>query len=137
MKETAQHRFESMTQWRSVALRRAIDNSALTLPTLIPESDQADPLSPTWNNIPSLYQGVGARGVNSLAARLLLSLYPPAVPFFRLTMDASKIRDYAAANGGQEEDITSKLDQVLSSMERQMLRRLLTRCKHALLCSRH
>ena len=124
MKETAQHRFESMTQWRSVALRRAIDNSALTLPTLIPESDQADPLSPTWNNIPSLYQGVGARGVNSLAARLLLSLYPPAVPFFRLTMDAGKIRDYAAANGGQEEDITSKLDQVLSSMERQMLRRL-------------
>lgn len=124
MKETAESRWENLWQYRSLALRRAIDNSSLTIPSLIPESDQNDPLSPTWNSLPSLYQGVGARGVNSLSAKLLLSLYPPAVPFFRLTMDASKIRDYAAQSGDDEANLISQLDQVLSSMERQMLRRL-------------
>ena len=124
MKETAQQRYESLWQYRSLALRRAIDNSRLTIPSLIPESDQNDPSGPTWNSLPSLYQGLGARGVNSLSAKLLMSLYPPAVPFFRLTIDQGRIREYVEEAGGQEEQIITQLDQVLSNMERQMLRKL-------------
>ena len=75
MKETAQSRWTNLWNYRSIALRRAIDCSKLTLPTLIPESDQTDPLVNTYNSVPSLYQGVGARGVNGLSAKLLLSLY--------------------------------------------------------------
>ena len=62
--------------------------------------------------------------VVSLSAKLLMSLYPPAVPFFRLTIDQGRIRDYVEEAGGQEEQIITQLDQVLSNMERQMLRKL-------------
>lgn len=33
------------------------------------------------------FQGVGARGVNNLASKLLLALLPPNSPFFRLKID--------------------------------------------------
>ena len=124
MKETAESRWTNLWNYRSIALRRAIDCSKLTIPNLIPESDQTDPLVNTYNSIPSLYQGVGARGVNGLSAKLLLSLYPPQVPFFRLSLDSARVRDYVQRNGIQEEDVVSKLDSVLSQMERDILRRL-------------
>ena len=124
MKETAQSRWTNLWNYRSIALRRAIDCSKLTLPTLIPESDQTDPLVNTYNSIPSLYQGVGARGVNGLSAKLLLSLYPPQVPFFRLSLDGARVREYIERNGIEEQDAVSKLDAVLSKMERDMLRKL-------------
>ena len=101
MKETAESRWTNLWNYRSIALRRAIDCSKLTIPNLIPESDQTDPLVNTYNSIPSLYQGVGARGVNGLAAKLLLSLYPPQVPFFRLSLDSARVRDYVQRNGIQ------------------------------------
>ena len=125
MKTTAQQRWDNLETFRSIYLRRAIDCSALTIPSLIPESDQYNGWSgEQYNSVPSLYQGAGASGVNSLSAKLLLSLYPPAAPFFRLTMDSARVRQYVEREGGDEADITTQLDQVLSKMERQMMRRL-------------
>jgi len=125
MKNTAQSRWNELELYRSLYLRRAIDCSKLTLPTLIPESD----MNSGWNGeqynaVPSLYQGAGANGVNNISAKLLLSLYPPAVPFFRLTMDAARIRDYAVREGAEEDNVSSQMDQVLSKMERQIQRKL-------------
>jgi len=125
MKTTAQQRWDNLELFRSIYLRRAIDCSALTIPSLIPESDQYSGWEgEQYNATPSLYQGAGASGVNSLSAKLLLSLYPPAAPFFRLTMDSARVRQYVEREGGDEADITTQLDQVLSKMERQMMRRL-------------
>jgi hypothetical protein len=124
MEDTAQSRWKDLECHRSMYLRRAVDASKLTIPTLIPESDQSSG-DFNANQIPSLYQGAGARGVSSLAAKLLLALMPPSQPFFRLTIDAGKVRNWIQQQGtGQSEpDVLSKLDQLLSSMERQILMR--------------
>lgn len=125
MKETAQSRWKNLELYRSIYLRRAIDCSSLTIPALVPESDMYNGWQGnTYNKLPSLYQGSGANGVNNLSAKLLLSLYPPAQPFFRLTMDAAGIRDYVEQSGGQEENVSTMFDQVLSKMERQIMRKL-------------
>ena len=79
MNDTAQSRWRNLELYRSQYLRRAIDCSALTIPTLIPESDQNSGWNgQQFNKLPSLYQGAGARGVSNLSAKLLLALYPPA-----------------------------------------------------------
>ena len=124
MKDTAATRWDHLQEYRQTALRRAIDCSKLTLPSLIPESSLNDPLTATHNKLRSNYQGVGSRGVSQLSAKLLLALYPPSIPFFRLTMDAGKVRDYVQRNGIDETDVVSKLDSVLSKMERQILQKL-------------
>lgn len=125
MEITAQSRWKDLELSRSLYLRRAIDASNLTIPTLIPESDQSYGWGgEKFNSIPSLYQGAGARGVSSLSAKLLLALMPPSQPFFRLTIDASKIRDWLQEQGGNQESVLTRLDQLLSSMERQVVRRL-------------
>ena len=125
MKQTARGRWENLQQFRSIYLRRAIDCSSVTIPSLIPESDQ------NWgwtgmpqNNLKSLYQGAGARGVNGLSAKLLLALYPPAQPFFRLVIEKAKLNDYLSQSGADEESVLSQVDIGLSSVERQILQKL-------------
>lgn len=123
-KETAQSRWQNLQLIRSRYLRRAIDCSSLTIPSLIPESDQWDAgMHDRDNFLKSLYQGTGARGVNTLAAKLLLALYPPQQPFFRLVLDQNKLKEYA--EGQQDaEGIVTQVDKALARMERSMLLRL-------------
>ena len=122
---TAQARFDDLSMYRSIYLRRAIDCSQLTIPSLIPESDEnyqtgAEP----YNRLLSLYQGAGARGVGAISAKLLLALYPPSQPFFRLVIDKAQIQNYIEQTGGDQQDILSQLDVALSDIERQILSRL-------------
>lgn len=122
---TAASRWRDLELYRSLYLRRAIDASALTIPTLIPESDQNYGWSgEQFNSIPSLYQGAGARGVSSLSAKLLLALMPPSQPFFRLTIDRGKVQQYLDDQGDDQENMVTQLDQALADMERQVLARM-------------
>lgn len=125
MKSTAQSRWDNLQIHRSIYLQRAIDCSSLTIPSLIPQSD----MNWGWtgdkgNSLKSLYQGAGAAGVSGLSAKLLLALYPPAQPFFRLTLDASKLESYVQQNNRDPQEVKSELDISLSSMEQQMLLKL-------------
>jgi hypothetical protein len=53
----------------------------LTIPSLIP------PEGHTYSTeLYTPFQSLGARGVNALASKLLLTLLPPSAPFFRLVM---------------------------------------------------
>ena len=79
MNITAQGRYEACESERETFLDRARDSSKLTLPTLIPPSNYSNA---TKYSTP--FNSVGARGVNNLASKLLLSLVPPNAPFFRL-----------------------------------------------------
>lgn len=59
----------------------------LTIPFLVP------PEGHTSSSIyPTPFQGVGARGVNNLASKLLLALLPPNSPFFRLVVDRYELK---------------------------------------------
>lgn len=125
MNNTAESRWRDLELYRSPYLRRGIDCSQLTIPTLVPESDQNSGWSGLQDNkLPSLYQGTGARGVSSLSAKLLLALYPPSQPFFRLVMDKGHMDQYIAKNGGDPAAIMTQLDMGLASIERQILQRM-------------
>ena len=67
---------------RESYLQRARDCAKLTIPTLI--KDSGDSHSTIYE---TPFQSIGARGVNHLSSKLLLTLLPPNSPFFRLTVD--------------------------------------------------
>ncbi len=67
---------------REIYLERARDSAELTIPYLVPEKG-----SNSATNYPTPYQSVGSRGVMNLASKLMLALFPPQAPFFRLDVD--------------------------------------------------
>lgn len=76
---TAAARYTSLARPREAFLRRARAASRLTIPALVPPIGHG-----SENVLPTPHQGLGAQGVNNLASKLLLSLFPPTTPFFRL-----------------------------------------------------
>lgn len=78
---TAAAVYASLESRREPFLRRARQCAELTIPYLIPPEG--------WDGTSDLYtpfQGLGARGVNNLASKLLLALFPPNTPCFRMQM---------------------------------------------------
>ena len=74
--------FSKLDNERSSILTRARDCSALTIPSVLPADGHTEETT-----LDTPYQGVGARLVNGLSSKLLLSLLPPNTSFFRLTID--------------------------------------------------
>jgi hypothetical protein len=74
-------RFAKLDALRQAHLNRARYCSELTIPSLLPKqgSDENTPL-------PTPYQGLGARCVNNLASKLLLTLFPPNSPFLKMAI---------------------------------------------------
>lgn len=104
---TAEARYSQLEQLREPYLERARDCARVTIPALVtPKGFTAS------SKLYVPFQGVGARGVSNLAAKLLLSLLPPNSPFFKLVMD-----DYSIERLG-EGDLRSKVDTALSKIER-------------------
>jgi len=81
-RKSAKSRYERLKHDRQQFLDRARQCAELTIPTLIPPEGRS---ASTRYYTP--WQGVGARGVNNLASKLLLSLLPPNAPFFRMSVD--------------------------------------------------
>lgn len=75
----AKARYTQLLGTRQSALERARQNSKLTIPGLVPEDGQDSNAS-----FEQPYQSLGARAVNNLAAWLLVTLFPPDQPFFRM-----------------------------------------------------
>ena len=82
MSKTASSLYSELESSRESYLRRARDCSVLTIPTLIPPNGHSNATS-----YETPFQGVGARGVNNISAKLLLTLFPPNASFFRLIID--------------------------------------------------
>ena len=72
-------------------LDRARQASKLTLPYVMPEDGNN-----SHSRLETPFQGIGARGVNNLASKLLLALLAPNAPFFRLNFDEPKLRQEGA-----------------------------------------
>lgn len=120
---TASSIWDNQTGYRTEFLDTAIDCSALTIPSLIPDSDRGA-TSIRSNKVDSLFQGVGARGVNNLSAKLLLALYPPSQPFFRLALDRQQLQRFLQEQGAQGADtdkMATQIDEGLSQIERSVL----------------
>ena len=81
-KNSIQAQYNKLELDREVYLERARDCSELTIPTLFPPKSAHGA-----TEYKSPYQSIGARGVMNLASKLMLALFPPQAPFFRLSMD--------------------------------------------------
>ena len=81
-KASIESQYQKMEIDREIYLERARDSAELTIPYLVPEKG-----SNSATNYPTPYQSVGSRGVMNLASKLMLALFPPQAPFFRLDVD--------------------------------------------------
>ena len=104
--QTAGGRYAQLQSARSTFDREAKESSKLTIPSLIPESTTG-----TRAKIKTPFQAVGARGVNSLASKLLFALLPPSTAFFKLSIDSLEL-----LKQGQE-GLETEIDKGLRTIE--------------------
>ena len=101
--------YKHCSEERTQFLARARESAELTLPYLVPPEGHNE-----TTTFPTPFQGMGARGVNNLASKLLLALLPPNSPFFRLVVDY-----FAMANEGVDIDqVKSEIEESLAKIER-------------------
>jgi hypothetical protein len=112
---TAAQRYRALESDRNYYLERGREAARLTLPYLVPSSNE-----PTKGNkevFPLPWNGIGARGVLNLASRMLLALLPPTQSFFRFTLNEMEmIRQNISL------DQKSEFDSALAKMEQEVLR---------------
>jgi len=106
--ETAQNLYTQLENQRWSFLDRGRDAAELTIPYILPP-DGSNHATKYYTP----YQGIGARGVNNLASKLLLALLPPNAPFFRLVIDR-----YELEKEGMGDDFKTELESALSEVER-------------------
>ena len=96
---------------RETYLERARDCAKLTIPTLFPDKGVNEA-----TEFQTPYQSIGARGVMNLASKLMLALFPPHAPFFRLSVDELV---YKQIQGSPEQKQT--IEQGLSKIEKAVM----------------
>ena len=101
---TAKSRYDFLSKYRSQFLDTAVQCSQLTLPTLIQQDDDVG--RSTNLRFITPWQSVGAKGVVTLASKLMLALLPPQTSFFKLQIDDSKIGVDLPAEARSDLDIS-------------------------------
>ena len=97
--------YDNMTADRAAFLTRARNCAELTIPTLMPPEGHTGS-----HQYDTPYQSVGARGVNNLASKLLMTLLPPNEPFFRLTIDDYDLVELGGDARGQVEEALARIE---------------------------
>lgn len=105
---TVKARYALLDGRRQGVLAIARECSALTIPTLLPPEGHVQ-----GQELPTPFQSVGARGVNNLAAKLLLTLFPPNTPFLKLTVD-----DFTLEELMQDPEARAHVEEAFNKIER-------------------
>jgi len=107
---TAKNRYNKMESIRNTYTTRAEECAQYTIPMAFPKA------SDTYTkNYETPYQSMGARGVNNLTSKLMLALFPPNAPFFRLTLG-----DEVQQALGDDPETKQQWEEALSNIERKM-----------------
>lgn len=108
---TAEARYNKLKKDRQLYIDRAVQCAEVTLPYIMPPEGSKNQLLPTpW-------QSMGARGVNNLAAKMILGLLPPSEPFFKFDL-AQHIFDEMS---GGDNDIKASIEKNLVKAERAVM----------------
>ena len=110
-------RFAKLDANRQGVLMRARDCAALTLPSVLPPEGHTDS-----EQLPTPYQGLGARAVNNLASKLLMALLPPNQAFFKMTIPDTVLEEYQAKQGDIEKALGKIERAVMTHVETKALR---------------
>ena len=105
---TARDRYEQLRVGRQPFLDRARECAKLTIPAMLPPEGHSG-----YRRLPTPWQGIGARCVNTLAARLLTSLFPPSATFVKLSVD-----DFALEQLTKKEGARAEVEKALNKIER-------------------
>ena len=107
----AKKRYDALRSDRSQYLDTAREAADLTLPYLI--RGEEDTLRGP-RHLPTPWQAVGAKGVVTLASKLMLALLPPQTSFFKLQVDESALGEQFPKEARTELDISfSKIERVM------------------------
>lgn len=109
-------RYDQLAAYRRPYLDRAYDCAELTLPALLPRMGHN-----STSILPVPYQSVGARGVNNLASKLLMSLFPPNTPFFKEQMEEgvmTQIEQMHGEDSAQTKNIKTQYEKAFGKLER-------------------
>lgn len=109
--ETAEQMYTKCEGERHTYLDRARTCSKLTLPYIMPDDGFS-----SHSRLETPFQGIGARGVNNLASKLLLALLPPNAPSFRLNVD-----EYLLTQEGAPEEILTEIENTLQRIEESVM----------------
>jgi len=85
--KNARQRYNKLSTDREQFLNVAYECAELTIPTLLMRNDKP----PAYAQFKTPWQSVGAKGVVTLASKLMLGLLPPSTSFFKLQLDDSKL----------------------------------------------
>lgn len=110
MSGTAKARYEKLATYRTQALERGRECARLTIPQLCPPEGANEA-----TKYPTPYQAMGSRGTNHMASRLMLALFPPNQPIFRLT-----IGDFALEQMAKQPGMRGEVEKALGSIEREV-----------------
>lgn len=117
---SAEGLYSNLESDRDPFLERARSCAKLTIPSLMTDEGHT-----AHTALPTPFQGLGARGVNNLASKLLLALLPPNASFFRLTLDEFKLAALAQMpqQMGEIEESLARIEQsVMNEVERSGMR---------------
>lgn len=118
--ETAKSRYAKLEGDRRPYTDRAEKCAKYTIPMAFPKDTDS-----SSTNYETPYQSIGARGVNNLTSKLMLALFPPNAPFFRLALgdDIENALGDDSATRQQWEEALSKLERKITSyMETHQIR---------------
>lgn len=116
---SAAARYEQLAPARLPFLERARRAAALTIPSLIPREGVT-----SASDFPDPFQSIGSQGVKTLAAKLLLALFPPGSAFFRFSIDDFVLEELKQKTGDQFEDARAEFETALAKIERAITNRL-------------
>ena len=107
--ETARQRYSKLSTDRDQFLNVAYDCAELTIPTLLMRDETS-----TYSQFSTPWQSVGAKGVVTLASKLMLGLLPPSTSFFKLQLDDSKLGVEIPAEAKSELDLSfAKIERMI------------------------
>lgn len=109
--------WKSCTANRQNYLDRAKEASLLTIPQLYPPEG-----SDASTKYPTPYQSLGAKGVNNLANKIILTLFPPSQAFFKLGLSPADLKAVGKPEGDVKEAMYVLERSVVNEMEISSLR---------------
>lgn len=102
---------------RNSYLNRARECAKFTIPSLVPPTAKGGSVK-----FKTPYQGVGARGLNNISSKLLLALFPPSQPFFRLSVDDAVLEALGKSKGDAEDALSTIEKRVVGEVNSSSIR---------------
>jgi hypothetical protein len=119
MKMTAKAKYSSLANKRKTVSDRAETFAQWTIPSIYPDSTDTDN-----DELVNSFNSIGAEAVNNLTNKLLVALFSPTRPFFRIELERTARQKVMDDMGFQSE---TQLDSLLSQIEQEGMRVLTKR----------